>query len=464
MAISPLPPLDRTSPTFRDDADDFFANRLPAFSIEANAAAVAIGLNSINDVSTTSVVIGSGSKTFTVSTAKSFLKGMYLVIADDAAPTANSMYCQIASYNAGTGVLVVNVLSFRGSGTKAAWDISPAPSGGGAALGANADITSLSLLANINGGQIGGYRNRIINGAMKIDQFKQGGANASPIGVLAYNIDQFYSWSAGATPTVQQVSIASLNRLRFTGITSNTGIWFGQRIEAANCMDLASQNATLQVKLSSTSLTSITWTAYYAATADTFGTVASPTKTQIATGSFTINTVEALYSATMAIPAAATTGIEIVFSGGALLASQTITVGDMQFEIGSVATAFEIRDRVSELCLCQRYLPVFRNVSITEVFANGYSTSTTAARFLINFHVPTRIAPTSVTNGSAIFFSTSGAMGVAACTSVGIGTGTSNRAGEIVITVASGLTTGYGGGLQSPATANNFFMFLGAQL
>lgn len=124
MAITPLPALDRTSATFKADADAFFATHLPTFSAEANAAAVAMNLNSTTDTSATSNAIGTGAKTFTVSTGKSFLAGMYLVIADTAAPSTNSMAGQVTSYNTETGELVMSITLTHGSGTKAAWTIS----------------------------------------------------------------------------------------------------------------------------------------------------------------------------------------------------------------------------------------------------------------------------------------------------------------------------------------------------
>jgi hypothetical protein len=91
---------------------------------EFNATAVAMTLNSTTDTSETSVAIGLGEKSFTVSTGKSFQPGMYIVIADTAAPSTNAMLGQITSYNTGTGALVVNSLLVTGSGTKTAWTIS----------------------------------------------------------------------------------------------------------------------------------------------------------------------------------------------------------------------------------------------------------------------------------------------------------------------------------------------------
>jgi len=141
----PTPPL-RSDPTNFAERGDAFLAALPLFVDEANATAAAMNLNSTIDTSASSVAIGTGAKTFVVSSGKSFQPGMYLIIADTAAPSTNSMHGQITSYS-GTS-LVVNVLSITGSGTKSAWRISQS-SPGGAALGANNDITSLGALATI---------------------------------------------------------------------------------------------------------------------------------------------------------------------------------------------------------------------------------------------------------------------------------------------------------------------------
>lgn len=123
MTISALPtPPTRSDPTnFASRADAFLA-ALPTFQTEANALAVAMNLNATTDTSATSVTIGTGAKSFTVSAGKSFQAGMYLVIADTAAPSTNSMWGQVTSY-AGTA-LVMNIISVLGSGTKTAWTIS----------------------------------------------------------------------------------------------------------------------------------------------------------------------------------------------------------------------------------------------------------------------------------------------------------------------------------------------------
>jgi hypothetical protein len=156
-------------------------------------------------------------------------------------------------------------------------------------------------------------------------------------------------------------------RYQFTGAGSVTAIGFGQRIEAANAYSLAGQIATLSVDLSNSLLTTVTWTAYYANTADTFGTLASPTRTQIATGTFTVSSTLTRYTTNISVPSAATTGIEIVFTVGAQT-SGTWVIGNVQLEAGSTATPFEQRPIGMELALCQRYYYRFVPTNGTHVF------------------------------------------------------------------------------------------------
>ena len=202
-----------------------------------------------------------------------------------------------------------------------------------------------------------GFRNRIVNGDMRVDQRNSGASQTFTAGAaLAYSVDRFYGYCTGANVTGQRVAGTSPNEFayRFTGASSVTGIGFGTRLEATNTIDLAGSTATLSVQLSNSLLTTVTWTAYYASTADAFGTLASPTRTQIATGTFTVNSTLTTYSTQISIPSAATTGLEIVFTVGAQT-SGTWTIDNVQLEAGSSATDFERRPYGTELALCQRY-------------------------------------------------------------------------------------------------------------
>jgi hypothetical protein len=242
------------------------------------------------------------------------------------------------------------------------------------------------------------FRNVLINGGFSIDQ-RNGGASQTitAAAALAYTVDRWYAFCTGANITGARVAgtAPSQHFYRFTGATSNTAVGFGQRIEAANCFHLANQNVTLGINIASTSLTSITWTAFYANTADTFGTLASPTRTQIATGTFTVNSTLSRKTATFTVPSAATTGIEIVFTGGALLGSQTLTYDDAQLEVGNLASAFEQRPIGVELVLCQRYYWRWVSQNAGDIYATAYQPASTPFYLHLPTPVQMRARPTS---------------------------------------------------------------------
>lgn len=226
-------------------------------------------------------------------------------------------------------------------------------------------------------------KNRIINGRMLVDQRYAGAAHTITAGAaLAYTVDRWWAACTGADVTGQKVSTG----YQFTGAASVTGIWFGQRIERWNSYDLAGGNATFQVNLANSLLTSVTWTAYYANTIDAFGTLASPTKTQIATGTFTVTSTLTPYSATFAVPAGAATGIEIVFSVGAQT-SGTWVIGNVQFEKGSMATKYEIDDIELLHVRCMRYY------EIASAKTGGYNTAGEHLRSTVYYTIK-RATPT----------------------------------------------------------------------
>lgn len=84
----------------------------------AASAAAAAGLSS--STSTTSLAIGTGSKTFTTQTGLNYGVGQFITAASNA-NSANYMHGTVTSYS-GTA-LVVNVLDIGGSGTKTDWNI-----------------------------------------------------------------------------------------------------------------------------------------------------------------------------------------------------------------------------------------------------------------------------------------------------------------------------------------------------
>lgn len=277
-----------------------------------------------------------------------------------------------------------------------------------------------------------GFRNRVINGCMRIDQRNGGAAQTiTAAAALAYTVDRFYAYCTGANVTGQQVAGASQTqkRYQFTGAASVTAIGFGTRLEARNTYDLNSQTVTISADLANSLLTTVTWTLFRATTSDdTFGTLASPTVTQVATGTFTVNSTVTRYSAQAAVTAASTTGLQLVFSVGAQT-SGTWTIGNVQLETGSVATVFEQRPFETELLRCQRYLEKSYNVNVVPATATsqgveffyGSTDATGVGLHRVVMKVPKRATPTVVTYTDAGAsgnwgYARSGASGTAATT------------------------------------------------
>jgi hypothetical protein len=267
------------------------------------------------------------------------------------------------------------------------------------------------ILTSCTGINYDGFKNRIINGAMIIDQRNNTSSQTfTAAGALAYAVDRWYGFCTGANVTGQQVagSTSPTNtqfRYRFTGAASVTTVGFGQRIEQKNSYDLAGSTATLSADLAiSATLTTVTWTASYATTtADTFGTLASPTITQIATGTFTVTSTVTNFSANISVPSAATTGIQIVFTIGALTAGLTWTIGNVQLEKGSTATSFDVRDYGRELIMCQRYYARLNSgTSLYAGFGSGIAYNTTSGQFYIKY--PTTMRATPTFNGANLGF------------------------------------------------------------
>jgi len=248
-------------------------------------------------------------------------------------------------------------------------------------------------------------RNRIINGNCAADQRNAGAAQTITAGAaLAYTVDRFYAYCTGANVTGQQVAGATANQYRyqFTGAASVTAINFAQRIEALNCADLAGTTATFSVDLANTLLTTVTWTAYYANTTNTFGTLASPTVTSISTGTFTVSSTVTRYNVQIAIPSAATTGLQIVLSVGAQT-SGTWTIGNVQLEAESIATPYERQIYSDQLLQCQRY---FQQPTAW----TGMGDTTTGISAVVTLSPPMRAAPTMTgISGSTLSWRSPGA-------------------------------------------------------
>ena len=274
-------------------------------------------------------------------------------------------------------------------------------------------------------------KNRLVNGSFAVDQRNAGASQTfTAAAAVAYTVDRWYGSCTGANITGQRVAGTSPNQYayRFTGAASNTGTLFGQRIESFNTYDLISTTITGSVTLKSSSITSVTWTAYYANSSDTFSS-----KTSIATGTLTINSTATRYSFSFDAGANAGNGIAIEFTTGALTATNTLQYENAQLEIGTSATPFERRLYNQELANCQRYYELLVGGSFI-----GRATNATTIEGSSIFCVTKRASPTmTFVNGTSTLLELS--IAIRSFTSI---SGTTNINGAyMVLAGSSGLTS-----------------------
>jgi len=250
-------------------------------------------------------------------------------------------------YNPSTGTLTTSAISTAGLTN----------SGNESITGTLSVTGQITGTVGINVPNTFGYKNRLINGGFFVDQRNYGASQSLGLSAV-YTVDRWYALSVGVAATGQR--IAGSNGFQYsyqiTGVASNTGITFGQKIESVNCYDLASSTVTLSAYIKASALTSVTWTAYYPTATDNY-----TSRTQISTGTFTINTTSTQYSTNISLPSSVTNGLQIEFTTGALT-SGTITYTGVQLEKGLTATSFDYRPYGTELQLCQRYYQYKQNL------------------------------------------------------------------------------------------------------
>ena len=354
--------------------------------------------------------------------------------------------------------------------------------------GNTATINSMTPTAD----SLQGFRNRIINGDMEIDQ-RNAGAAVTLNGAAAYTVDRWFgedvtdgiftvqrdssapagfSFSAKVTVTTADATLAATQYAVFT-----------QRIEGFNTADLGWGTANAKtVTLSFWVRSSLTGTfggvlansaenysypfTYTISVADTWEqktvTVVGPTagtwigatngKGMIVTfglgsGSTYVGTAGAWAAADYRGGATGQTNVM-----GTLNATWYIT--GVQLEVGSVATPFERRDYGRELIMCQRYYYRLSLPSDGNRYCIGFNQSTTVAEGVVFFKTSMRTAPTALEQtGTASNYSVLNQITNVACSSVpSFGQATVDNA-SVTFTVSSGLTAGNGVVIRSNAAS-----------
>jgi len=307
----------------------------------------------------------------------------------------------------------------------------------------NVDTVTTSTTGGILGaGNASIMKNRIINGAMVIDQRNAGASVTVDTSAFGYTADRWGAIeSTDGIMTAQQVTTAPAgfnNSLKLTTTTADSSLgatqfaYVGQRIEGYNVADLGWGTANAKtVTVSFWVRSSLTGTfggsiyndganrsypfSYTISVADTWEqksvTIAGDTSgTWLTTNGVGLILVFGLgvgstYSGTAgawvgALAFSSTSAVSVV---GTLNATFYIT--GVQLEVGSSATGFEYRQYTTELCLCQRYY--CKSFNTPTVPANGigigiygtiaaYNTTSTYCSVTYNYPVQMRASPTVV--------------------------------------------------------------------
>jgi len=335
--------------------------------------------------------------------------------------------------------------------------------------------TGITLAGQFDSASSMGFKNRIINGAMVIDQ-RNAGASVTPT-ASAYTLDRWLAVLTQASKfSVQQNAGSITPPVGFTnylGITSTsaysvlTGDTFiiSQPIEGFNFADLAFGTASASaVTLSFRVYSSLTGTfggalinsaanrsylfSYSIPTANTWTTISVTiagdtsgtwlttngigivVRFGLGSGSTFSGTAGAWGAGNLVQP---TGTVSVVGTNGA-----TFYITGVQLEKGSTATSFDYRPYGTELALCQRYFISYGGTNAYERFAVGVCSGTTTASVSTFLPVPMRVAPSlsysalanfAVYDGGTVFVLTGFALDQPSTTII-----------SYTATVASGLT------------------------
>jgi len=318
------------------------------------------------------------------------------------------------------------------------------PSSGTPAITVGSD-NSVSIVGGALSPQTG-FKNRIINGGMVIDQRNAGAAINSASGAGNYAVDRFaYNANQTGKVNLQQTTanIAQTNGFGYClavtstsaySVTSTDFFFIEQRIEGFNIADIGwGTSASKTVSLSFVVYSSLTGTfggslivgsgsypfSYSVPVANTWTqiSVSVPANTAYTPTSLTngqgVRVLFGLGSGSTLTAAAGSwqsgtfvqpTGtVSVVGTSGA-----TFYITGVQLEKGSVATPFEFRSIGQELGLCQRYYEEIGGGTNVYPIFSGYASTNVDVPF--GFLVQKRSNPTMVLAGTWNTVNVSGAL------------------------------------------------------
>lgn len=304
-----------------------------------------------------------------------------------------------------------------------------------------------------------GFKNKIINGNMSIDQRNAGASVTIPATTVTYTMDRWAAYGSQASKFSVQQNAASVTPpsgfTKYLGVTSlsaytvgsGEGFWIRQPIEGFNIADLDWGKSTAKtVTLSFWVRSSLTGTfgggivdnytpysypfSYTISSANTWEqktiTITGPTS-----GTFPVDNTAGFYmifglgtGSTLSGTAGAWTGANLQNVTGATSVvgtnAATWYITGVQLEKSTTASSFEYRSYGAELALCQRYFQVLSN-GLSVAYMAGAS-STVAVVYTGSLPIPMRTTPT-LSNSTAVTINDSNANYTQSAASMSINNG-----------------------------------------
>jgi len=203
------------------------------------------------------------------------------------------------------------------------------------------------------------FRNKLINGDMRIDQRNAGAVSTNILANYTYSVDRWTIGSSGSATTSQRITdpTTGLYSLRITGATGNTSISFNQRIESQNSLELVNKVVNLSFDSFASTNTTLQWIIQYPTATDNWSS--DGLGTTIASGSVNVTTTRTTFNTgPISLDTNVSKGLLVRFVVLNHTSGRTINLTNVQLEVGPTATPFEYRPIGTELALCQRYFEI----------------------------------------------------------------------------------------------------------
>lgn len=347
-----------------------------------------------------------------------------------------------------------------------------------------------------------GFKNRIINGAMVIDQ-RNAGASVTIASTGTFVVDRWEavesSDGVATGEQVQDVPTGFTDSIKWTTTTADASLSasqycrIGQVIEGYNIADLGWGSA-------SASAITLSFWVRSSLTGTFAGGVRNSAGDRSYVFTYTINSANAWEQKTVTIAGDTSgtwlttngRGIWLIFdlgsgsdfqktanawgSGNCWSTSGSVSVigtlnatwfiTGVQLEKGSTATSFDYRPYSTELQLAQRYY--YRVISQVGFgrFGSSFNSSTTAGIAIVPFPVSMRTNPSAIEqSGTAADYAVVHGITSTVCSAVPVfNSGTNSNNGAVTFTVASGLTAGQGSQFTSASGVTTAYLGWSAEL